>query len=838
MPPTTLLESFRQDLTYAARSLVKSPGFTIVAALSLALGIGANTAIFSLISALILRPLPVAEPSRLVAVGDPSRVGSMSIGTLQADLYSYPMYRDLRDQNRSFSGLFASGRTGRLTVGEDRGGEPAKTARGRLVSGNYFSVLGVRASRGRTLNDADERALGAAPYVVISDDYWRRKLDADPNVLGRQIKLNGSTFGIVGVAEPGFFGDVVGLSNDVYIPLSMQAAIQRGRPILDRWDVSWLLLMGRLKPGVSIAAARTEINGLFGRILTARSGSAFLAELLPQDRKVPVAAGGTGFSRLRSQFSRSLFTLMAIVGLVLLIASANVANLLLERSTGRQKEISVRLALGAGRVRLVRQLLTESLLLALLGAGLGVLFATWADAALLKLVAGAGSIALDLHPDRTVLAFTALVALLTGLMFGLVPALRATRPDLAPTLKENARAVSGGGRWSLGRLLVVAQFAVSLLLLVGAGLFVGTLRNLERLDLGYDREGLLMLGVDLIGAGVTPERHESVSTALLDRLRAVPGVLGASASENGVFSGTESGTTIKIEGFTPGPEGDPNPAYDRVAARYFETVGIPILRGRGIGPQDRSGSPRVAVINRSLAEKYFAGRDPIGRHFTESNPGMPDEVYQIVGIAGNARDHELRGEIPPRFYQPMHQSSEEPGTFNVEIRTARPAALKEAVRKAVRDFDPNLPIEDLAPLSENIADSIVEEKMIAQLSAMFGALALLLASIGLYGVVSYAVARRTHELGIRMAIGAQRAAVLWLVLRETLFLALVGIAVGVPAALAATRIVASRLVGLSPTDPATLAVATGVLMLVALVAGAVPGARATRVDPVRALRSE
>jgi predicted permease len=832
------LEQLFQDLGYALRTFRRSPTFTLVAVLSLALGIGANTAIFSLINALLLRELPVQEPGRLVVLGDPSRVHSLSTGSIRNDILSTPLYEAIRDQNQVFSGVLASGRTGRLNVGiEPAAGAEPETARGRLVSGNYFSVLGVRAARGRTFTAEEDRAPGAAPFVVISHGYWTRRFDQDPKVLGRRITLNDHPFTIIGVTPPEFFGEIVGVATDLWIPLSMQPQVNPGRDYHDRWDASWILLLGRLAPGASLERARAEINVLYPRIL---KGANLPAEKLPapEDMRIEVSPGGEGFSSLRPQLEQPLLTLMAMVALFLLVACANVANLLLERSMARQKEIAVRLALGAGRARLIRQLLTESVLLSGLGGALGLLVAYKASTAFLRLVAGNSAAAVDLRPDLPVLGFTALVAILTGIFFGLAPALRATRVELAPTLKESARSVAGqgaGGRWPLGKLLVVVQFALSLLLVMGAGLFLRTLRNLERLDLGFPRDELLLVNIDPVAGGYEGARLETVPRELVDRLQALPGVSAVTYSENGIFSGTESATSVRIEGYQ-GPAGDePVINYDLVGARYFQTVGIPLLLGRDFELRDGSGAPRVAVINEEMAKRIFPGKSPLGRRILILGP--PDLEYEIVGVAGNARDHELRGPVPPRFYIPMAQSGRT-DAFNLEIRTQEPAALVAPVREAIRAFDPDLPMSDLEPLGSMVDETITNERTIARLSIVFGLLALVLAAIGLYGVISYTIARRINEIGIRMALGARRSRVLWMVLRETLLLAFLGIVIGVPAALGSARAVSSRLFGLSAWDPATLATAIGILLGVALLAGLVPGSRATRVSPVQALRYE
>ncbi|HKH44121.1 MAG TPA: ABC transporter permease, partial [Thermoanaerobaculia bacterium] len=844
MRRTRWLETFLQDLGYGIRSLRLSPAFTLVAALSLALGIGANTAIFSLMDALLLRSLPVRAPEELVALGDPSRTGAHSEGSVRSDIFSVRMYRELRDRNQVFSGVFASGRTGLLIVGGDRSAATPETPRGRFVTGNYFSVLGVPAFRGRTFTAAEDRGPGAAPFVVISHDYWQRRFAAEPGAVGRTIILNDYPFTIVGVTPPGFFGEVVGTATDVWIPVMMQPQVNPGRNYLDRWDQSWLLLMGRLKPGGSIDQARGSIETLFSQVIASRAGGAIDADLLPDDLgklRLEVTPGGSGFSHLRSQFSRPLSTLMAIVALVLLIACANVANLLLERAAGRQKEISVRLALGAGRGRLVRQLLTESLLLAGLGGALGVLFAFWADAALLGLIGVSRSAALDLRPNAHVLAFTAAVALLTGVLFGLAPAVRATRAELAPALKESSRNVTGAGggsgrRWPLGKVLVVSQFAISLLLLMGAGLFVRTLVNLQRLDLGFPREGLVMLELDPVAAGYQEESLKSLLGQLLERLKAVPGVSGVTLSENGIFSGTDSGTSIVIPGRPALSDADDDVAYDRVGPDYFKVVGIPILQGRGIGPQDRTGTLRVAVVNEAMARFYFPGQSPLGQRFAESNAA--DVLYEIVGVSRDVRDHDLRGPVERRYYAPMLQAVESLSAFNFELRAAAPKTVLEPIRQAMRSFDPRLTVLDLAPLGANIDASIGDERLVAKLSSFFGALALVLASIGLYGVISYTIARRTNEIGIRMALGASERRVLWMVLRETMLLALAGIVLGLAVVLASARVLSSRLFGLSAYDPPTLAAATAILLVVAIISGAIPGSRAARVDPTEALRYE
>ncbi len=827
-----------QDLAYTARTLRRSPAFTLIAVFTLALGIGANTAIWSVLHALLLRPLPVRAPEELVALGNPTRIASLSTGSVRTDLISYPLAREILERSRSFSGAFASGRTGQLILGTPGTAGARESVRGRLVSGSYFAVLGVGAARGRTFSADDDRAPGAAPFAVLSYDYWQRRFAGDAAVVGRRLVLNGFPVTVIGVARPGFSGEIADAPTDLWLPLSLQPQINPGHASLDRWDVSWLLVLGRLQPGVSLAAARGEVNDLFSQIVTGRLGTTLPETLRPdakglQDLKIEVTPGSGGFSRQRRELAQPLFAILAMVMLVLLIACANIANLLLERAVARQKEIAVRLALGAGRARLIRQLLTESLVLAALGGGLGAL-AAWS-------ILGGRSTQLGLRPSLPVLAATAAVVVATGLLFGLAPALGATRVDLAPTLKENARSLAGSGgkagRWPLGKLLVVSQLTLSFLLLTGAGLFVGTLRNLEHLELGFPRDEIVMVHVDPVAAGYTGERMASFSRQLLERLQALPGVTGATFSENGLFSGTESGTSMHVEGVGSMADEGLDLSYDRVGPRYFEAIGIPALLGRGIGTADGPSAPKVAVINQAFRKRYFADRDPLGRHLIET--GSSGKSFEIVGVVADVHDHEIRGTVPPRFYVPLEQTDDIGDVApNFEIRTAHPTALLAPVARALQAFDPHLAFEDPHPLAAMVDASIRNERTVAQLASAFGGIALLLAAIGLYGVLSYTVARRTHEIGIRMALGSARAGVLGKVVAETLVLAGVGVALGVPLALGLARLVASRLFGLAPTDPATLAAAILTLVLVAILAGALPGSRATRVEPVQALRYE
>ena len=864
------IDTLLQDLRYGLRMLAKNPGFTAVAVLTMALGIGANTAIFSLIDAVLLRMLPVRQPEHLVllswtAPGHPYMIHSLSgnmdrgtSGGFTSTSFSYAIFDDIRTNNQAFSSVLAFADTDRLNVGV---GGQAGIAQGQWVSGDFFSTLGVPAAIGRTITPADD-TVGAIPVAMISYRYWVRRFGRDPLAVGKVITVNGVPFTLVGVTAPEFFGVQPGASVDLWIPLRTQPQIDPGWTAYatpgevsrftarDDW---WVVIMGRLKPGAGEQQARAALD------VAVRQNVASIEPPPPAQHspdvaleppRVELSTASKGLDSLRQEFSRPLAILMAVVGLVLLIACANVANLLLARATSRQKEIAVRLALGAGRRRLIRQLLTESVLLAVTGGALGVILAYWASDVLLAFMSsGREPVILRVSPNLSVLGFTALVSVLTGVLFGLAPALRGTRLDLTHALKEGGGKIVGGGRRSrrvgleLGKALVIAQVAMSLLLLIGAGLFVRTLNNLESENVGFDRRNLLLFGIDPTQAGYKGERLARFYEGLRRGIEAVPGVRSASLSRHTFINGGITISGVSIQGYTPKP-GEPNGNgslslhVNSVGPRFFETFGIPLVLGRTIGDRDTAGTPKVAVVNRAFARAYLGGMSPIGRRFGFGDQKASSDNV-IVGVVGDARYGRLRDEAPPTVYVPYAQDIQQLAEMTFEVRTAGdPINSIGAIRQAVQGLDRNLPLADVKTQTEQIEQATFQERLFARLSSFFGLLALVLASVGLYGMMSYAVARRTNEMGIRMALGAEKGTLFQMVIQEAMALVAVGIVIGVPVALAASRLIASVLYGLKSTDPLTIGSATVVLAAVALLAGYLPARRASRVDPMVALRYE
>jgi predicted permease len=831
------LESFFHDAAYGARALLRSPALTLVALLSLALGIGANTAIFSLLNAVILRSLPVKEPAQLVLLGKGDTTG-ITDDFARTNLYSYPFYRQMRQKNQVFSdtAAFFSLLTGGHGFVEGRTeSEPMSV---QLVSGTYFQTRGVGALIGRTLNDADDKSEGDHPVAVISYAWWKRSLAQDPNVLSRKLKLGATIYNIIGVAPPEFFGTKVGEAPDMWIPLSMVKAIPPNYGgYKDNFSES-LLIMGRLKPGVSSAQATSNVNLLFRQILIGFPDAKLSQENLQKlDRaKVPLTSMATGLSELRHQFSKPLQILMGVVALVLLIACANIANLLLARSTARARELAVRQALGARRARLVRQLLTESLILALSGGALGVAFASIANRLLLHMISGGPeTIPLDVSIDLRLLAFTFAVTVATAILFGTIPAIRATNVQLTDALKDGRGPQAAGTRNPLARALVVSQVALSLVLMVGAGLFLRSLVNLNDIDTGFNKENVLRLEIDSSSAGYTPgePREVALNQQIEERVSALPNVKAASFSAFTFHEGSWN-SKVLLTGTSIGK--DINVKHNVVGNGYFATMQIPLLAGRNFSTSDTSNSQRVSIISEHLAKTLFPTGNPIGRHYG-LDVDEPENEVTVIGVAKDVKFDTLMEEPVNLDYIPYTQHPWGFGDFEVRY-TGSFAPIAAAVQQTIRSIDRSLPVTGVTTLDEQVARTLTNQRLVAQLSTFFGLLAVFLSSIGIYGVMSFVVSRRTNEIGIRMALGAARAHVRWLVVREILLLVVIGVAIGIPAAFAGDRFVATMLFGVKSTDPSSLLTAVTLLLTVAVIAGYLPARRASRVDPMEALRYE
>jgi predicted permease len=861
------VENLIQDIRFACRTFLKNPGFALLAVLTLALGIGANTAIFTVLDSVLLRSLPVARPQQLVVLTNPDAHGQ-SNGSESGDraLLAYSEFEYLRDHNEVFSGIFAADSTLAVTnvmISNSSDASAAVTAetatqdsaRIRLVSGGYFPTLGVQPIVGRAFGPEVDRTRNSSPVAVISHAFWQQRFGADPQVIGRKIEIRQTSFEIIGVAPAGFFGETVGEAPDIWVPMTMQEAIYPGDDLLSAFSAGtidqrmWLQVMARLKPGVSLAQANANANVVFPGYVSASAARFKLSgnELKEySDQKINVQPGARGASTLHNGFAEPLKLLMALVALVLLIACANLANLLLARGAARQREFAVRLSIGAGRGRLIRQLMTESFLLAFLGAAVGVVLAQWADNLLLRMVSPAGNVGqeaiqLSLRPDARVLAFTFVVAVFTALLFGLIPALRATRLDLSPMLKSGVSGATAEGhsrRFPVAKILVVAQVSVSLVLLVAAGLFVHSLERLNEVSLGYKTERLLLFRVRPVAAGYKDAAIPRVLQDLLDKFRAIPGVSAASLSADGLFSHSESGDPISVEGFTPKPGELLHSRMDQVGPDYFSVVGMPILSGRGITAQDSGNGPRVAIINQAFAKRFFSNTNPIGKRVTDTYPGNPSSA-EIVGVVADAKYNSLREETSPRLYTPIFNPLWQEQSAFYEIRTAADAAsVTAALRAAVHYTNPAIPEIEVHTMSGLVNDSLQTDHFVARLSAAFGFLAILLASVGLYGIMAFTVARRTRDIGIRMALGARPAKIVRQILGETLILMLIGIAVGVPIALAGTRLIRTMLFGLGAADPVAITAACAILAAIAALAGYIPALRASQVDPMVALRYE
>ena len=835
-----MLETLVQDLRYGLRMMRRSLGFTTVAVLSLALGIGANTAIFSVIDALLLKRLPVRSPEELVVLQQTFQRGS-------GNNIPYRAYRRFLDLTQFFSVLAAVSNADRYNVTINRPGEPAEPDPAQVevgvVTGNYFSALGVQARIGRVLTPEDDR-VGGHPVTVIGDGYWKRKFAADPAVAGRTLTLNRTVYTVIGVTPPGFSGEWVGRPIDFWVPMAMlpQVRVEWTPEIVADPNVR---ILGRLQPGITSGQARAAAQAVNDRLRREQAGphaSRQELQFISQTR-IELDPAATGFSPQRKTFAQPLAILMIVVGMVLLIACANIANLLLARSTARRREMAVRLAIGAGRARIVRQLLTESMLLAAIGGALGLVFARWGANALTLLARAGpvrnlqGTLTLDLHPDLRVVAFTGAVCLLTGVLFGLMPALRSSGVSISPALIARGEA-SGilSGHFGLDKLLVVAQVALSLLLLVGGGLFVRTLRNLKSQDLGFEREHLLLVWLASGQTGRQGTAASSLYQTMEQRISTLPGVRSVSPSVYGMLQGnTNPGAFVAVPGYVPRSDADLRAEWSIFGTQYFDALGLQLAAGRNFTEHDTAAAPQVTIINESMARHFFGADNPIGKHFESW-----DVTKVIVGVVRDAKYESPREQGRLMFYLPyrqqLHRLSQ---NICLTIRTAgNPLGFAARVRQELLDIDPNLPVLRMETMEDQLNDLLAAERLIALLSGFFSGLAVLLACLGLYGVMSYTTARRTNEIGVRMAMGATRANVLWLVLKESWVLVAAGIAIGLPVTLAAARLISAKLFGVSATDPITIGGASLLMITVAALASFLPAQRAARVDPMVALRYE
>jgi predicted permease len=858
------------DLQYAWRGLARAPMFAAVALLSIALGIGANTAIFTLVDEVLLRLLPVRNPEQLVLFNGPrNHYGSNSGG----NMLSYPMYEDFRDNfvdgpttlprvsqsvsnpaptPKVFSGMFAR-RPIAINVGVNG---QTERAQGELVSGTFFEVLGVRAALGRVIGPDDDRARGDGFVAVLSYDYWRNRFGGDPAIVGQRITINGYPFTIIGVSQAGFDGLDIGSVSNVRFPVMLKAQMTPNWDDVDNRRSRWVNVFGRLKPGVTQEQALAAMQPFFHGLLEQEVQMSAFSNTTPYTREqflkgqVGLLPAAQGRSPLRQQLESPLKLLFYVVGGVLLIACANVASLLIARASARQKEIAVRLALGASRGRVVGQLLVESVMLAAAGGLLGLAVAAWTTRFLLGFLPATGTRhVISGTIDQRILAFNFGLSLFTGLLFGLVPALRSTTPNLAPTLKDQVGAVvGGGGSMRLRKGLVIAQVTVSILLLVGAGLFIRSLRNLRLLDLGVKTDNLIAFNVAPTLSGYTPLRTKQFDKQLLDRISAQPGITGIAFAQIGLLEGNEWDSSMSVEGYEAKPGENMNPFCNAVSPGYFKTIGIALLAGRDFDERDSRyevGDPKadlpaykVAIVNDSYARHYFGDRNPIGRHIGfGTNPGTKTPI-EIIGVVKDAKYMGVRDDIPRQVFF-SYMENDFAGGAVMYVRTAsQPEAVFGSIRQVMRQLDPSIPMYNPRTMEAQLDQSLLNDRLVATLSAAFGVLATLLAVIGLYGVMAFTVTRRTREIGVRMALGAARGDVLWLVMREALMLVGTGIMLGLAGAWGLGRLVSSQLYGVTANDPVTIAAAATLLAMVALVAGYVPALRATRVNPVLALRYE
>lgn len=844
---TARLESLGRDLRFAIRSLKSRPAFTLTVLATLALGIGANAAIFTLVNALLLRPLPVARPDQLVIVSDPAGENNNNVGTPITDVVSYLLYKDVRARNTVFTDMYANGWSGPIDVEMGSGtGATAEQPRARFVTGNFFSVLGVQAYAGRTFAAAEDETPGQDPVVVLSYDYWQRRFSGSRAVIGSVMRVNDVAVTIIGVTPPGFDGDIVGQPLDFWLPMMMDPVIQPGMNFLNDRGWSWLLMMGRLKPGVTIDKARQEVSAIEANAMREHVSGGELKQVDDALKQNPihVVSGARGFSERRAEYGKALWVMMAAVVLVVLVVCANVSSLMLARAVARGREMTVRMTLGAARGRLIQQLLVEGALLAIASSVLGLIAARWASRVLLATVNAHNTtspIAIDATPDARVLAFTAAITLGCVLLFGLLPAFRATRVDLATSLRSQGRNLMGaarvGGRVNIpfGRALVVAQIALSMLLLIGGGLLVRSMQQLLHSDIGVDRDHVLAVRVRTIRSQYVGPRLTQFRRDLAARVAQVPGVDAAAFADHGLFSGGASGYHVNVPGFVPQADSERRVSLDRIGPNFFHAIGAHLSRGRDITAQDFDAGRPVTVINETMAKRYFGVRDPLGATVTLDN-SVP---LTIVGVVRDFQSSNVRGKPRREMYILFdNPNTGESGQAKLAVHVrGDPSAFVGPIRRAIEDVDPTL-LKFVNPVNDLVRGTVSQDMLLVQVTLFFCIVALVLAALGLYGVTAYSTSQRTSEFGLRAALGAQPGQVTRMVLAEAVRVAVVGVIIGLPAGLAATRLIRTQLFGVGTVDVPSLSVAIAVLVATAIIASYLPARRAAKVGPLEALRLE
>ncbi len=831
-----MTSSWIQNVRFAYRSLKKSPVLTLASILSLALGIGANTAIFTLFDQVLLRLLPVEDPKSLVMVATRGSHTGSNRGT---NSISYPMYKDYRERNQVFEGILC--RRGEVVnLGYQSSTERAEA---ELVSGNYFEVLGIEPALGRVFTLGDERAPGADPVVVLAYDFWRNRFSGDRAILGQSVRINGYPMTVVGVAAPGFEGLSLGFRPRLYVPVTMKKQVTPSWDDLENRRSRWLQVFARLKPGVTPEAAEASIGTLYKQIIAMEVQEPYFDKVTPyyRDRflesRAVVLPGGQGYSGAREDLKTPLRVLMILVGFVLLITCANVSNLMVAKATGRTKEIAMRLALGAGRFRIIEQLLVESGLLALAGGLLGLALAYWISRGLIRLAPSEPMRqSLSATPDARILLFVLAVSAGTALLFGLVPALQAARTDLVSTMKQQSGAAGAGQGSRIRKTLVIVQVFLALLLLLGSGLFLQSLRNLHRVDPGFEATNLVRFKLNPPLSGYDVPRTKELYRRLRQRLDATAGVSATGLAVVAIMEGDEWDSTVSVEGYPTAEGEDMNPHFNSISPRYFETLGLRLKTGRDFDARDVEGSTKTIIINETFARKYFKG-SPLGFHIGFGGPSSKPDM-EIVGVVEDAKYENLREDVPRQVFV-AYQQADWASEMTVYVRTSLPSeAMFATIRKEVADLDATMPLFDMSTMEDQLDRSLSVERLVALLSSAFGLLATLLAFMGLYGVTAFGVTRRSSEIGLRMALGAEGTTVVRMVLREVLILSAIGVAMALPAAWWLAELVRSQLYGVAPRDPLTIAFSTFALVAVALVAGAVPALRASRLSPVSVLRYE